>query len=109
MHYVAAVLLFLFAFPLSTAEIIRQPREDGLDLISVIGVLNEGDEAVFRKVASAFDKAVVALNSEGGGVRAGIDIGRAVRLRSFATAVPPQTLPASAARPYLACRVASVS
>lgn len=96
MRYIVAGLLFLFTFPLSAAEITRQSGKDGLDLISVTGVLNEGDDTFFRKLVAASDKAIVVLNSEGGSVRAGIEIGRAIRLRGFATAVPPQTLCASA-------------
>ncbi|ARQ57961.1 crotonase/enoyl-CoA hydratase family protein [Rhizobium sp. Kim5] len=96
MRYIVAGLLFLCAFPLSAAEITREPLEGDTDLISVTGVLNEGDEIVFRNVAAAPNKALVFLNSEGGDLKAGIEIGRAIRLRNFATAVPPGTLCASA-------------
>ncbi|WET75260.1 hypothetical protein [Rhizobium croatiense] len=51
------------------------------DLISVTGVLNGGDEIVFRNVAAAPNKALVFLNSEGGDLKAGIEIARAIRLR----------------------------
>ncbi|TAU88457.1 hypothetical protein ELI41_07680 [Rhizobium leguminosarum] len=96
MRYIVAGLLFLCAFPLSAAEITRQPLEGDTDLISVTGVLNDGDEIVFRNLAAASSKALVFLNSEGGDLKAGIEIGRAVRLRGFATATPPGTLCASA-------------
>ncbi|WP_261325177.1 hypothetical protein [Rhizobium leguminosarum] len=80
MRYIVAGLLFLFAFPLSAAEITRQPLENDTDLISVTGVLNDGDEIVFRNLATASSKALVFLNSEGGDLEAGIEIGRAIRL-----------------------------
>jgi len=96
MRYLFAGLVAVLAFPAVAAEINRQVSEEGIDLISVTGVLNDGDDAIFRKIAAASDKAIVALNSEGGSVTAGIEIGRAIKLRGFATAVPPDTLCASA-------------
>lgn len=78
------------------AEIALEPGGDGIDLITVTGVLNEGDEDTFRKLAANSGQAIVVLNSEGGLVETGIEIGRAIRLRGFATAVPPGTLCASA-------------
>ncbi|MDR9821116.1 hypothetical protein RJJ63_17780 [Rhizobium hidalgonense] len=58
--------------------------------------MNDGDEIAFRNLAAASSKALVFLNSEGGDLKAGIEIGRAIRLRGFATATPPGTLCASA-------------
>lgn len=91
-----AGLLAVLGFPAAAADISRQIGDDGIDLISVTGVLTEGDDAAFRKVAAQSERAVVVLNSEGGSVIAGIEIGRAIRLLGFATAVPPETLCASA-------------
>ncbi len=90
------LLMLLMAYPVQAASIARNVSSDGTDLISISGVLNEGDETAFREVAAAADRAIVLLDSEGGSVRAGLEIGRAIRLRGFATAVPPQTLCASA-------------
>jgi hypothetical protein len=36
----------------SAAEIDRQPMSEGLDLITVSGRLNAGDEDTFRKIAA---------------------------------------------------------
>lgn len=97
MRYVLAGLLAIgLAGPAAAVEINREAGDDGIDFITVTGVLNEGDDAVFRKIAAASEKAIVVLNSEGGSVTAGIEIGRAIKLRGFATAVPPDTLCASA-------------
>ncbi len=96
MRYFLAGLLAVLAYPVTAAEINRQIGDDGIDLISVTGILNDGDDALFRKLAAASDKAIIALNSEGGSVRTGIEIGRAIKLRGFATAVPSDTLCASA-------------
>lgn len=78
------------------ADIGREPAGGDIEVITVTGVLNEGDEDTFRKIAANSGQAVVVLNSEGGLVKTGIEIGRAIRLRGFATAVPPRTLCASA-------------
>ena len=96
MRYIVAGLLFLCAFPLSAAEITREPLEGDTDLISVTGVLNEGDEIVFRNLAAASSKALVFLNSEGGDLKAGIEDRTCHPPRGFATATPPGTLCASA-------------
>lgn len=92
----AALLLASISTFASAAEIVRQPGSDGADVISVSGIMAEGDEVTFRKVAAASEKAIVVLDSQGGAVRAGLEIGRAIRLRGFATAVAPDTLCASA-------------
>lgn len=48
-------------------------KTSGMDIIAVTGVLDVGDEAVFRNVAAASDKAFVVLNSEGGAVKTGLE------------------------------------
>ncbi|NTI41426.1 hypothetical protein [Rhizobium rhizogenes] len=96
MRYIILISLLFIGFPLRAAEIARDVGQDRPDIISVTGVLNVGDDAVFRKLAASSDKAIVVLNSEGGSVLVGIEIGRAIRLRGFATAVSAQTLCASA-------------
>ncbi len=82
--------------PSFSAEMHRLPGDDGIDVITVSGVINEGDEEAFRKIAATADRAIVVLSSEGGSVTAGLEIGRAIRLRNFGTAVAPDNLCASA-------------
>ncbi|MDE1994802.1 MAG: hypothetical protein KGI75_20025 [Rhizobiaceae bacterium] len=77
------------------AEISRT-TDSSSDFIIVSGVLNPGDEATFRKIAATSETAIVVLNSEGGSLETGLDIGKAIRLRGFATAVLPDNLCASA-------------
>ncbi|OLP54867.1 hypothetical protein BJF92_13750 [Rhizobium rhizosphaerae] len=91
--FVAAMLLSL---PAKAADIRRDSGSGGIDLISVSGTFTEGDDSAFRKLAAATDRAVVVLNSGGGNLQAGLEIGKAIRLRGFATAVPPDALCASA-------------
>ncbi|MBB5574144.1 MULTISPECIES: hypothetical protein [Rhizobium] len=92
----AALFLFSSLAVGHAAQITSEPGVSGIDLITVKGVINVGDDAVFRRLATASDKALVVLNSEGGALSAGIEIGRAIRLRGFATVVAQQTLCASA-------------
>ena len=94
-HYIFLALMG-WAFPTSAADIVREPAQDRVDIISVRGSLNEGDDALFKKLAASIDRAVVFFDSGGGNLQAGLEIGRAIKLRGFATGVPPATLCASA-------------
>jgi hypothetical protein len=85
-----------FALPAPAAEIIRTVGSNGVDIVSVRGTFNDGDDRVFKKLAAEIDQAVVVLDSGGGDLHSGLEIGRAIRLRAFATAVPPDSLCASA-------------
>lgn len=96
MRYSILIASMLLALPAQAAEVLREDGSEGIDLISVNGTFTEGDDATFRKLAAASDQAVVFLNSGGGNLHVGLEIGRAIRLRGFATAVPPDALCASA-------------
>lgn len=65
-------------------------------LVTVEGVLEFGDSEQFRQKVSTLPKAVVVFQSDGGSVVAGIQIGRLIRLRNFATLVPNNARCASA-------------
>jgi hypothetical protein len=56
-------------------------------LVAVEGDLEVGDHVQFRAQVGRLTKAVVVFNSRGGNLLAGIEIGKTVRLKSFATAV----------------------
>jgi hypothetical protein len=97
MRTIAAIIFVLYTPIMSlAADFYRNVGVSGIDLIFLQGVILEGDQATFRKMAAASDKAIVVLDSEGGAVTAALEIGRAIRLRGFATAVAPQRLCASA-------------
>ena len=55
--------------------------------VAVDGRFEAGDEIKFRTQVGRLTKAVVVLNSDGGNTQAGIEIGKTIRLKSFATAV----------------------
>ena len=56
-------------------------------LVAVEGDLEVGDHVKFRTQVGRLTKAVVVFNSRGGNLLAGIEIGKTIRLKSFATAV----------------------
>jgi hypothetical protein len=77
--------------------------------ISVEGYLKLGDEQKFFAKALPLKSAVVAFTSSGGNLFAGIEMGRAIRLKEFVTVVPDDMLCASAcALAWLGGRVRSV-
>jgi hypothetical protein len=55
--------------------------------VVVDGRFEAGDEIKFRTEVGRLTKAVVVFNSDGGNLQAGIEIGKIIRLKSFATAV----------------------
>ncbi|WP_244446959.1 hypothetical protein [Rhizobium sp. YS-1r] len=92
MRYNILMAAMLFSLSVQAADIRRESGSEGIDLISVSGTFTEGEDATFRKLAAESDRAVVALNSGGGNLHVGLEIGRAIRLRGFATAVPPDVM-----------------
>jgi len=70
-------------------------RDNG-DLVLLEGKLELADDEAFAKLVDGLDHAIVVLNSPGGNLVAGLAIGRLVRLRAFATAVPDDAMCASA-------------
>jgi hypothetical protein len=65
-------------------------------LVTVEGELVFEDIQAFRQRVNSQPKALVALQSDGGSVLAGIEIGKIIRLRNFATLVPDNVRCASA-------------
>ena len=64
--------------------------------IVLSGVIAQGDETVFHRLAETFDKAVVLTTGPGGAVTAAVTIGSEIRARGWATLVPPGAQCASA-------------
>jgi hypothetical protein len=77
------------------AQIGGQAGSD-FDLVSLQGEIKAEDVATFRGAADASGgKTVVVLNSGGGAAFAGIEMGKLIHLKHFATLVPEDTLCAS--------------
>lgn len=68
----------------------------GLALIGVSGELEAEDGKAFASVARRYQRAVVAFNSPGGALIAGLQMGQIIRLKHFATFSPQGTYCASA-------------
>jgi hypothetical protein len=80
------------------------------DLIEVSGKLLQGDEAKFIETAIKSADAIVVFRSGGGNLLAGIEIGKAIRLKGFSTLAPDDMYCASAcALAWLAGRVRFMS
>lgn len=94
-----AVSLLSFATPTfpgaATTEVVSG-RSGSTPIIFVRGDLEPGDEKRFIERALGVDRAVVVLESDGGSLLAGIQIGKAIRLKEFSTAVLNGTRCASA-------------
>ncbi len=69
-----------------------QNLEDGTRLVIVEGQLEKGDESRFVALVLPLNSALVILNSPGGNLRSGIEIGKAIRLKEFSTLVPSNSV-----------------
>src|SRR5689334_10623527 len=67
-----------------------------LNVITVIGRIDSGDEYRFENIVSTIDgPALVILNSPGGVVVDGLDIGLTIHRKGYFTAVPEDSVCAS--------------
>jgi hypothetical protein len=71
----------------ATITIGRPDNESGMMIVAVGGDLEVSDGPQFKSKTSALSQAVVLLQSDGGSVLAGIEIGEAIRLKGFQTLV----------------------
>jgi hypothetical protein len=89
------VLAFLSAIPLAVGAEIGRLAGRNFDLIGLAGPISAADVLAFRNAADASRKAIVILDSEGGDARAGMEMGRIIHRKNFATLVPENSLCAS--------------
>lgn len=78
------------------AATIRHVDIDGTAFIVIAGEILFGDERRFAEEALLHDEAIVAFNSPGGNLKAGIEIGKTIRMKGFKTVVVADHLCASA-------------
>lgn len=81
----AAMLAFMG--DVSRAADISQDTVSGMEIISISGEIVAGDDVKFRRIALQLDDAVVALSSGGGALVPALEIGKAIRLKGYATLV----------------------
>jgi hypothetical protein len=81
-----------------SAEINATPVPGLVDtaMITLSGVMVESDNEQFRAAVATYPKAIVAFQSPGGSLIAGIEIGTQIRLRNYMTLVPSGVQCASA-------------
>ncbi len=65
-------------------------------IVTISGDMIAGDEKTFTRTVLEIDNAVIAFKSNGGAVVAGLGIGKAIRLKQFATMVADGDMCASA-------------
>lgn len=60
---------------------------DTVTFVTIIGTLDRGDEVRFRSAIAGLRQTIVSMHSPGGNLITGLEIGKTIRLRGFATAV----------------------
>jgi hypothetical protein len=89
-----ALLLAVWTSAQAATIEVRSARD--LTVVTVAGELNFRDEEAFTDKVLRLREAVVVFDSVGGNLVAGIEIGKAIRLKGFSTLVLDDTLCASA-------------
>ena len=99
LRWLAYIALILGSFvqppSVKSAEIHVNQTSD-VAIITVTGELELGDHLRFIKAVLPVVRGIVVLGSEGGNLQAGIEIGKAIRLKDLTTYVPDNFLCASA-------------
>jgi hypothetical protein len=93
---VLALALGLGAAPGRSATINVDRSSPATTFIEITGPLELGDEKKFVSAVLSVDNAIVGLESPGGNLHAGIEIGKAIRLKGFTTYVMPDATCTSA-------------
>jgi hypothetical protein len=96
----AVVGAFFFTVAIATADaaqITTAPRQQGQpDVFLIQGDLVQGDDQRFVAAAAFSSSGIVLFQSNGGNLAAGIEIGKAIRMKAFATVVADDSVCASA-------------
>lgn len=91
-----AILSVFASSPASSSQFFSKKISEDLWLIGIVGDLVTGDDKKFTAEALPLDNAIVAFDSNGGNLMAGINIGKAIRLKGFKTLVLEHNTCASA-------------
>ncbi|PVE24310.1 hypothetical protein DC522_11620 [Microvirga sp. KLBC 81] len=90
------ISMLLAAWTNAQAADIQVTSDKDLTIVSIEGELKFRDEEVFTERVLRLKEAVVVFDSIGGNLNAGIEIGKAIRLKGFSTLVLDDTICASA-------------
>jgi len=80
---------------LNAANITAERVNNDVYLLKIIGQIFEDDGRKFKDLSQNIKRAVVVLDSPGGSVLGGLEIGRSIKNNNYFTAVPNKTLCAS--------------
>ena len=94
--YAALILVSFIQSPSVKSAEIHVNQTSDVAIITVTGELEQGDHLRFIKAVLPVVRGVVVLGSEGGNLQAGIEIGKAIRLKDLTTYVADNFLCASA-------------
>ena len=98
-YFLLILLLFCscFAQPIAAADIkVATGIDSKSNVVFVNGTFLPDDNKRFIQQTIGLDKAIIVFNSLGGNLLAGIEIGKAIRLKDFATYVAQDSYCASA-------------
>ena len=84
---IAVLLIATTAARAATIDVVSLGPKDP-SLVKVTGPLESGDKDLFLRKILSLSSAVVAFDSDGGSLVAGIQIGETIRLKNFSTVVP---------------------
>ena len=91
-----SILILVFSQFSSAALITKeQTRDPNFHFITVSGTIEPEDGIKFNRIVSEVKNGFVVLDSPGGAVLSGLEIGRMIRSKKFMTGVPSSTLCAS--------------
>ena len=82
-----AALAGVHAAAAGAADIRNTPLENGGHVIAIAGDIEAGDDETFRELSIQYPEAMVLLDSDGGNLRASLEIGKMIRLRNYSTLV----------------------
>jgi hypothetical protein len=96
MRIATFALVLLSAMPTQAATIDVVPRDADSPLVIVSGDFDQDDIDAFKTQVEPLTKALVAFQSDGGNLIAGLRIGETIRAKKFSTIVPDNVRCASA-------------
>lgn len=90
------IFLLLWVTVANSATITRERYGSSeIFFVTISGEINSDDSIKFENIISGISKVIVILDSPGGSVLSGLDIGRRIKSNNFVTAVPGNALCAS--------------
>ena len=91
----ATTLFFGLYHPGSAAQIVNERADNGALIVGILGQINPDDDDAFDRIVAGHSEVVVGLNSPGGSLMAGLNIGATIHNHGYATMVIDDTTCAS--------------